>query len=55
MEVSMNLYWDNQIRARVRPDLELEQMDYFAPITFVSVGRIWKHVQSEKLLCASET
>ena len=52
-EVSLSLYWDNQIRARVRPDIDLAYMDYFAPITYLSVEHVWKPVVRERLTCAA--
>ncbi len=50
---SYNLYWRNQVSARLNPGWFRAQPDYFLPITFLSIQREGRPAVLEEGLCAS--
>jgi hypothetical protein len=52
-DVSLNVYWDNQLLALVSSAANTPRPNYFLPITYISIQRQWKPIDRERLRCAS--
>ena len=48
----LNMYWGNQVHARVVPRQSSRQASYFLPVAALSIEREWHAVEPEKVSCA---